>query len=50
MLDRLPTVSRMKGTSTPHAESWIDDSERIILTGEAAHPFTVSSQTSIFGP
>lgn len=50
MIDRLPTVSRIKSTSTLHAECWIDESERIIIAGEAAHPFTVSQLTYVLQP
>jgi len=42
LLDKVGTVSRQSWCKTQLPETWVDDSESIILIGEAAHPQNVS--------
>jgi len=42
LLDKVGAVSRRSWCKIPLPETWVDDSESIILIGEAAHPQTVS--------
>lgn len=38
----IPTLERVTTSYLPSADSWVDESETIVLIGEAAHPFPVS--------
>jgi hypothetical protein len=42
LFDKVDAVSRQSLNKIPLPETWVDDSESIILIGEAAHPQTVS--------
>lgn len=42
LLDKVGPVSRQSWCKIPLPETWVDDSESIILIGEAAHPQIVS--------
>lgn len=41
-MEHIPFFERVKTDMTPHAETWIDESETIFITGEAAHQMPVS--------
>ncbi|EIM82669.1 FAD/NAD-P-binding domain-containing protein [Stereum hirsutum FP-91666 SS1] len=43
VIEHLSSLERVKTDILPHADSWIDESESIIITGEAAHPFPPGS-------
>jgi hypothetical protein len=51
LLDKVGAVSRQSLLKISLPETWVDDSESIILIGEAAHPQTVSvSSISLLPP
>lgn len=43
LISKIPSMCRSQWLKRAQPDSWIDNSGRIILLGEAAHPFTVRS-------
>lgn len=41
LLAHMPTLTRVARIEKERAESFVDDTERIVLIGEAAHPMGV---------
>jgi hypothetical protein len=50
LLDNVGPVSRHTWDDIPSPETWVDDSESIILLGEAAHPQAVCVSSILFLP
>lgn len=42
LLELMPTMTRTQWVKGPELDSWSDDSQRVILVGEAAHPWLPS--------
>lgn len=48
LLGHIPTLTRVSRDERGQAESFVDESERIVLVGEAAHPLGVSTPYKYF--
>ncbi|EIM88749.1 FAD/NAD-P-binding domain-containing protein [Stereum hirsutum FP-91666 SS1] len=46
VIEHIPFFERVKTDILPHAESWLDESETIFITGEAAHPMPTCAFTA----
>jgi hypothetical protein len=47
LLDKAGPVSRQPWIAIPPPENWVDDSESIVLIGEAAHPQGVCAWSTL---